>query len=552
MKKTSLIAVFSFCCAVSLTGSSPAVDYCKPDRIKLINDGWMFQDGQSSTDFLKNNIGMLEDKIPGHGISVRFIVPKKFCEGQYIETTRVFGKPRWKYEYFRHDIENLKNTKFRKFTDNFLSLCVNPGNADWFSDSQWELICNNFAIASRIAKETGMRGFKLDIEEYGKNKMWQFDPSKGRTREETHRMVRKRGQEFGKALFSSFPDARVLAYWWVSLARHKNDLYNPEKADYMVAPFVNGVYDVLPPQAVIYDGNETCAYRANSAREFNHLQVDMATRFPRFIARENMAKYRMQTRLAPGLYLDPHFHSRNNYWKNQLNPDLKELGGLRLFQRNLQQAMEVAEDYVWLWHERYDFADSKFKWGKLTSVESAVPGFTRMVDTVLNPEKYIEAALKTPNLLKNGDFSRGPEGKQPVACFAQWHGGKGKFERVKQDGNYVLAAKGVEDGCVYQSLRVKAGAMYLVRGAMSSASPAAKARGCIVVNWKRNDGERFADYVNRVYFFTPEKAGEMEKADFIVTVPEGADFMEIMLTVQGSVSGDALYFDNVEVFKILD
>ncbi len=537
----------------SVVLNAAAQNYTELPQIKLIHDGWGFQYSAASTAFLRNHIESLEKSIPGQGIVIQFKIPAEKCAGKTVNTNAIFENRKIEYEYFKDDIENLKNTPFRKFTDNFLGLTLNPGNIDWFSDEDWAVICHNYSVASRVAKAAGLTGVKLDIEEYHANTMWQFKSEKGYTLEETRKKIRQRGQEFGRALFTPFPDMQVLCYWWFSLARHKNDLLMPERENYMVAPFINGMYDVMPPGIRIHEGNETCSYRANCKAEFYHLAVDMTKAFPRFVAPENLVKYRNQTRLAPGIYIDPHFSERKNYWKNQLQPDLNVHGGSRLLKRNLQQAMEVADCYVWMWHERFCWFPSDHP-AKLQLLEKVSPGLKDELDLILRSMPAAKEAVtqkKLKNLVHNGDFSKMPEGKQAIANFAQWFNGNGQFQRKVISGNPVAAAVGVVEGCIFQSHRVKSGQIYLVRCSMQN--PGSRPAGCgtLSVNWKKADGERFADYVMRRYRFNDQK-GITDTAEFTVYVPEGAEYLELMLSASGMKPGEEIYFDNLELYLIQD
>lgn len=563
-----------FAAAATFTAVA-AENYCQMPKVKLVHDGWGLQyqgvpagakpdrKFQMSTEYIKNNVEMLEKSIPGSGIIIRFITDAAKCEGTPANINACFGGRKLKYEYFKDDIANLKSTKFKKFTDNFLGLTVSPGNVDWFDDKGWETVCHNHKIAARVAKESGLVGMKFDIEEYHKNTMWQFKPEKGKSLAETHAKIRQRGQEFGKAIFGEFPDMEMLCYWWISLTRHKNDQARPEEAEYMVAPFVNGIYDVLPPTVKIHDGDESCAYRANDEVEFYHLAIDVKKHFLRFIDPKNLAKYRAQTFVAPGIYVDPHFAEKFNYWNNQLLPDLEKLGGVQLLKRNLINAMEVADKYVWMWHERYVWYPSHHP-SKPINISSVAPTVTAELDLIVSQDQLAEvkkiiAAKKLNNIIYNSTYDKMPEKGQKIPGFGEWHGAKnqGTFARKEINGNAVVAAKDVINGCIYQSRPVKPGQMYLARCTAWNITPGSTVKASFSVKWKRNFvrqgkpfNDRFADYLNKQYLFH-RQGDKPETVEFVVTVPENAEFLELMLGVTGG-KGQEIYFDNVELFKIMD
>ena len=560
--------------AVSVTAVA-ADQYYKLPKVKLIHDGWGFQwQGLApgakpdrklymTTKYIKDNIEMMERSIPGSGIIIRFTTDAAKSGGQPVNINAIFGGRPIKYEYFKDDIANLKSTKFKKFTDNFIGLTVSPGNVDWFDDKGWEVVCNNHKVVAKVAKETGMVGMKFDIEEYSKNTMWQFKPEKGKTLAETHAKIRQRGQEFGKALFSEFPDMHMLCYWWFSLCRHKNDPARPEEAEYMVAPFVNGIYDVLPPTVKIHDGDESCGYRANDEVEFYHLGIDVKKQFLRFLDPKHLAKYRAQTFIAPGLYVDPHFAEKFGFWNNQLLPELETLGGAKLLKRNLINAMEVADEYVWMWHERFVWFPSHHPARPVEIAEKA-PGLTAELDLIASPNQLADVkefiSMKKPaNIVYNTTFDKLPEKGQKIPGFGEWHGAKnqGNFVRKTVNGNNVVAAVDVINGCIYQSRPVKPGQMYLARCTAWNIAPDSKAKVLFNVKWKRNFirqgkpfNDRFADYLNKQHIF--QRLGNKPvTVEFVVTVPEHAEALELMLSV-GAGKGQTIYFDNVELYKIMD
>ncbi len=551
-----------FCASFALG----AENYYKLPDVKLIHDGWSFyyqplhkgltpsRKYVATTESIRRDVEMMEKCMPGSGIVIRFFSDRKCSGGRSYNVSAVFGGDLLKYEYFKKDIENLRNTKFKKFTDNFLGLTVSPGNVDWFDDKSWAVVCSNHKVVSRVARESGMVGLKLDIEEYGQNTMWRFKPQAGRSLEETVKKVRQRGQEFGKAIFSEFPDVHLLCYWWFSLARTKNDIFHMDRAEYMVAPFINGMYDVMPEGVTIHEGNESCAYRSNNETEFNHLSVDLRKNFLRCLDPENLRKYRAQTMLAPGLYLDPHFSGKPNFWSNQLKPDLQKMGGVKLLKRNIVQAAEVADRYVWLWHERFAWYPSHHP-AKVQDVNKIAPQLTEDIDLLLKPMP--RAALlvrerKLRNLVRNGDFSTPGKGNRALAFFSEWYSKKqGKFFHKNINGNGVAAAAGVISSCIMQNFNVKSGEMYLVRCKGGNLSSKTTASAKITVSWKMPGGERFADYLNRGYVFR-KGLGKLEQTEFTVVVPEGAETLELMLSAGNCQGGDEIHFDDLELYKIVD
>jgi len=87
-----------------------------------------------------------------------------------------FGGHRYKPGDFSNDLADLKATRFNRFTDNFILVQTsargsvvtgNPGdgNLDWF-DPAWSGIADNGAAVAQLAKDAGLKGLFLDVEDY--------------------------------------------------------------------------------------------------------------------------------------------------------------------------------------------------------------------------------------------------------------------------------------------------------------------------------------------------------------------------------------------------
>mgnify|MGYP007022507617 FL=1 len=250
---------------------TPLPDYWKPVKTKLIEFSW----SSPGTEFLKENIETIEAYAPYDGLGIH-VVGKGEYQGKKIiaRHNTVFSNVPWKYEWFADAVRDLKATKFRKLTDNFIRTSVSPGSVDWFSDSDWAAVCNNFAIMSRIARECGLKGLAFDAEMYNRQ-LFTWTPESGHSREDTTRKVRQRGREFADAIFKEYPNQTFFCFYWLSVARKY--MTHPETpiGEYSLAvPFMNGVYDRLPPEAKIVDGNEEFGYKANDIKDYERLRCE--------------------------------------------------------------------------------------------------------------------------------------------------------------------------------------------------------------------------------------------------------------------------------------
>src|SRR5205823_5182706 len=66
---------------------------------------------------------------------------------------------------FAESVAALKETKFHRFTDNFLRFNTVPGDVDWF-DPNFAAVVANFRLLAQIAHDTGMKGIMFDTEAY--------------------------------------------------------------------------------------------------------------------------------------------------------------------------------------------------------------------------------------------------------------------------------------------------------------------------------------------------------------------------------------------------
>src|SRR3972149_542679 len=79
---------------------------------------------------------------------------------------KVWGPKVLRVEDYSRSIEALKATRFKRFTDNFLTLnVVAPEYVDWFDD-EFKSVVANARLLAHIGKTCGMKGIVLDVEQY--------------------------------------------------------------------------------------------------------------------------------------------------------------------------------------------------------------------------------------------------------------------------------------------------------------------------------------------------------------------------------------------------
>src|ERR671931_270768 len=75
-----------------------------------------------------------------------------------------WGENRIEEADMKRAIDELRATKFQRFTDNFFRFNTTPAKLDWFDD--YSTIIHNCRIAAWTAKQGGVKGLLFDIDKY--------------------------------------------------------------------------------------------------------------------------------------------------------------------------------------------------------------------------------------------------------------------------------------------------------------------------------------------------------------------------------------------------
>lgn len=339
-----LVAVFlTSCCCTKPKESSSA-----PARPKLIDLSWNIP----TVDFLEKYLAEIEETTPFDGLTIAAKGTTVTVNGAEFKPWfwSFWGNTPMKYEYFEDFVKRINQLKFTKCKDNFFYLTTNEAKFDWFSDKDWEIVAANFGIAAKVSKAVGFKGFLLDIEEYGMP-MWGYDTEKAeRPFAEASLVAYQRGQQWGKAVFKEFPDIILFMPFSLSMSRWYEF---SQKSHQLFSSFLNGIIDVMPPQAKIYEGEELASYNASNPEEFRNLRNNLQSSITRYVFAKNRAKMQKQFKLTPGFYIDSYFYlPPENGWVKGLQPELDAAPNrVVFFCNNLASAYAVADDYVWLYSE---------------------------------------------------------------------------------------------------------------------------------------------------------------------------------------------------------
>ncbi len=310
--------------------------------VKLIDLSWYCP----SVDFLEQYLSELEQNTPLDGLTIAFDgTPITVNEETYRPRFwNVWNKVPWQLNYFSDFINRMKAIHFQRFKDNFLYLTTNEADFNWFSDAEWNTVAANFGIAATIAKETGMKGFLFDIEQYG-YRFWEHDATAtGISFSDAEAVAFRRGQQWGNQVFGVFPNIIIFMPFCLSAGKSDTSLANA---------FLNGILDVMPPQALIYEGDEWPSYHAKNRNSYQQLRKNLQKYIQNYAYSAYQEKARRQMKLAPGFYMDAYFHfAEDTYWPQALQPDMSRAATrVKYFCNNLKEAAEVADTYVWLYSE---------------------------------------------------------------------------------------------------------------------------------------------------------------------------------------------------------
>ena len=497
-------------------------------RVKFLDLSW----SNPTIPFLEEHLADMEKDSPLDGLTVRITAKPQMIDGK--EHTAGSGnswnKLPWRFELFEEAIRRYQALRFTKFTDNFFYLTTSLMDFDWCNDEDWKNVANNFGVAAKVARKMGLKGLLVDVEEYGK-RFWSYGDKvhpADISYDELCKVVFGRGQQWGKAIFTAYPD--IILFMPYALTYQRASLF---------LPFFNGVIDVIPQTALIYDGCENMGYGAKSPLEYGHIQNYLRKRIRTEIRSENRVKARAQILLAPAFYLDAHWPTnKNSIYHQALQPELDTLGQVRFLTRNLLGAMEEAEPYIWLYGEKRCW----WKGSKHSKVEGlwedapGAEGLTQTLNAIKDLDNYTPVAGS--NLAPDPTFT----GIDKKWNLWQWeddrnlpapgHGiiGNGKARAFK-----------VRQGCFHQTIPIKPNTFYFyrVKGGCIGKNGKAGASLCFL-----DESRKWLSHSVNLHIKIP-KSEKLETCQGYVLSPGNAAFVSIQCGVSGQDDTSEIYFTEV-------
>jgi len=519
--------------------------YAEMPTKKLIATGW----DSPRPEQLRGIVADVE-AAPSQGIVVSFV-----GRGGSPHYAFAFTPDEWDEARLGEVREDLQATRFSRPMDNFLMVNANPGSVDWFDDASWVRIVEHWRAAARLAREAGLRGILFDPEPYAEPyQQFGYNAQAGAAEhsfDEYRAKARERGREVMTAVAEEYPDIVVFCYFMLSWVSTSADRPDPSAtlagSGYGLYPaFIDGWLDVTPPTVTFIDGCES-AYLFNSEIEY----LDAANRIKgvcqSLISPENRYRYRAQVQVSFGVYLDAYVNPPDSPY--YIDPG--EQSPVERLRRNVETALRVADEYVWIygetaswWPTPNDRANARRWW-------DAMPGIVDALNSLTDPEgvaRRLIAEDGRENLLKNPSFSEEDADGGPPAGWSFWQEETSSGTPSWDQELGAACLGGVRNGCLIQSIDVSPSRRYVV-AARTKAEGAGAA--WLRVRWQTSEGKWHAEQLDKILAPKPTE-GEWSEILGIVTVPEGAGKLVVLLGASGQGAADRLWYDDVTVVRLDD
>jgi hypothetical protein len=268
--------------------------------------------------------------------------------------------------------------------------------------------------------------------------------------------------------------------------------------------------------------------------------------------------------------MDAYWNPKESKWGGWY---IDGFGGPRIdrLRVNTSTALRVADEYVWIYGEKYRWWPTPNTRVHKESWPEALPGCDRVLESVRNPIAFAKKELDerkkagtSTNLAINGDFSaeqaalpgdmiiRSAEGRLPAGWNAwQDSSSEGKFLWDRQSdasGEGAAKATGVAKGCFLKGHKVEPGQQYTVRAKVRTEG---RGETSVRIRWQTADSKWAAEQEGKIFRF--DKNGNDWRSIFgVVEVPEEVGRLVILLCVGHHESeSDVAWFDDVELHRLL-
>jgi len=337
----------------------------------------------------------------------------------------------------------------------------------------------------------------------------------------------------------------LFSYFWMAYA----------EGSPIFRSFINGIYDVLPPQAKIVDGHEYSGYTAKDISDFRKGYTD-CKKGAYLIDPQNRHKYYQQTSYSAALYLEAIIPRQKPFlWNKIISKGIGTLSLSEFLRRHLEAALSVSDEYVWTWSEFRSWHGGKVDGWNANKWEAWLPGITEIFRAASDPVKYAEKEVAQKNkksVLRNSNFNE-TNGKMPK-YWGIWQGknSNGTVEVLPDGNGKSLYFRNAVNTNLTQIVSLIPGNRYLLRvkGRINRdmESPAVTMK--IKTIWRfvpnHSDWLLGTDFNSEI-----KPTGKSEVLNIILTVPNEAPHLFLNINVQNqNGSADNAILESCELFML--
>jgi hypothetical protein len=309
---------------------------------KLIEFGW----DEPDPEFMRAHADQLEAS-PFQGCV--FHVDARKADGSKAGsfTWDAWGTRKFTMEELAPALAELKAAKLRRCKHNFLRFNTTPAKLDWFDDHA--AVIQNAELAARFAREAGCPGLLFDIEQYD-GPLFDYRKQRDaatRSWDVYAAQARQRGREVMAAFQRGYPGLEVFLTFgyslpWAQCGGKKEKL--PDAHYGMLAPLMDGLVDGATGETKLIDGHEL-SYGYKDPQQFVTALKTMREGVLPIVADTN--KYKKAFSFSFGIWMDQNWRKHgwdtNDFSKNYFTPET--------FEAALRKALELADEYVWIYTE---------------------------------------------------------------------------------------------------------------------------------------------------------------------------------------------------------
>jgi hypothetical protein len=309
---------------------------------KLIEFGW----GEPDTAFMRQHIAQME-RSPFDGVV--FHINSNSPGGPAVSFPwEAWGTRAFTDAEIQPALADLRATPFQRFTDNFLRFNTAPGDVDWFDD--FSAVLNNARLAADVARHGKARGILFDVEQY-KAPLFSYRKQRdagAKSWEAYAAQVRRRGRELMEAFQHGYPDLTLFLTFGYSVPwlEYRGGTLPLAECDYgLLAPLLDGMLDAASADTRLVDGYEPAYYHKKDTAKFPAAYRMITEELLPIVG--NPTAYRRCLSVGFGLWMD--YSGESRVWdpgdssKNFYTPEE--------FEVSVRAALEVADEYVWIYTE---------------------------------------------------------------------------------------------------------------------------------------------------------------------------------------------------------